>query len=901
MLKNNLKDISNIVLLRSDKILNELLHANSYDNLSQKNKSYEHGVRDFYPNAFRKGAIENSMQHTLSQSNSKDFTLDYKFDFLDGLFDYYLKLDGNHIYAKKEILSSYSSLINKIHPFNIIGYKLAKLYNSNKLPLQNIKDYAKYITPLGLNTNREFKEYADNHIHLGGSNSEALNFVALLSNPTNEIFYTDKVFDTLPRINEFSYINNGNISLGNLINIMKYCVSIINTAAEGKQHRKNIKEDLKSLAKYGRLAMIDVDFASFDMIEKFSSKYNSLTVKNELLKEVIEYKKGGYTNKLWFIYNILLFDLHLTEKNDRDLQRVIKVFLHATNILRSYMVMSQNIGLSHFSEFFGSTMRKQEQNRFQNVASNIISNGTTKVEAKIAPDAVINDEMTRYKLAFDKEIIKRESSNARQTHQKYFLDTNISERNYHFCVHFVREVEKTKNTQSGIRLYRFYYLRVKLKKQAIKLNNFLYKESKIVSKFDFYRKFYADKIEVLKNEKYLADKYIDLSKLITTIDVAGDENRTPPEVFAPIIKYLRRDIKKLDDFRDNYIKYQRDGHDFIENYKLRLSVHAGEDFNHIVTGMRKVHETVKFYHMNDRDRLGHALAIGLNPKKWCELNGDIFVTKHEHFDNLVWLYHQANEIDGYFQFTDRLKSKYEKVALELFKDIYGNFEATIDDMYKAWKLREYCPVVMFNDNDFAKRDEYIEPNLFDAEKYPYYDVAKKIYKKYHTCESVRNNGDKVMKIEYDNINIDGYHKYFITDDDLDLIEAVQDRLIQKFCDKGIIIETNPSSNVYIAHINSYYEHPIYRWNPIEDDDLKPKDGKFNRYGIRSSRMKVCVNTDDPAIMPTTLRNEFKLIERNALASHSSSQEKIEQWSENIRKTGIEIFDYDHQKSEFRRV
>ena len=104
-------------------------------------------------------------------------------------------------------------------------------------------------------------------------------------------------------------------------------------------------------------------------------------------------------------------------------------------------------------------------------------------------------------------------------------------------------------------------------------------------------------------------------------------------MFAPIIKYLRRDIKKLDDFKSDYMKYQKDGHDFVENYKLRLSVHAGEDFNHIVTGIRKVHETVKFYGMRDKDRLGHALAIGLNPKEWCELNGDIFVTKQEHLDN----------------------------------------------------------------------------------------------------------------------------------------------------------------------------------------------------------------------------------------------------------------------------
>ena len=901
MLKNNLKDISNIVLLRSDKILNELLTLDLYtQSINNKSNSYLNGVRDYYPNAFRKGAIQNSIKYTLEKNNAKDFSLNYGFGFLDGLFDYYLKFDGNHIYAKKEFLESYSSLISKIHPFNIIGYKLAKKYSENKTTLQNIKEYAKYITPLGLNVNRDYKAYAENHIHLGGSNTETLNFIALLSNPTDKKFYSDEILDTLPRINEFSYINNAHYSFGILIDIAKYCVSAINFFVMYEKSDRDVMDDIYKLANYGKNSMVGIDFCSFEILEKINAT-SGMVIKDEFLKEAINYKKDGYGNKLWFIYNILLFDLHLSSATNNEIKKVVKILLHISNILRSYMVMSQNIGLSHFSEFSRSTLRKQERNRFQNVASNIISNGTSKVEAKLTPDAVFGDEMIRYKLAFDKEIIKRESSNIEKPHQKYFLDTNHSKRNYHFCVHFIRSDEKTKKTLSGLRLYRFYYLRKKLKKEAVKLNSFLYKESQIISKLDFYRKFHPNQTIVLQNEECLKDEYIDLSKLITSIDVAGDENRTPPEVFAPIIKYLRRDIKKLDDFRDDYIKYQRDGHDFVENYRLRLSVHAGEDFNHIVTGMRKVHETVKFYHMGEKDRLGHALAIGLNPKKWAKKNLDIFVTKQEHLDNLVWLYHQVNEINGDFRFADKLKPKYEKIALELFKEIYGDIKATLDDMYKAWKLREYCPEVMFNDNDFAKRDEYIEPNLFDEKKEEYYQVAKNIYKKYHTCESVRNKGDKVIKIEYDNINRDGFYKYFITDDDLDLIEAVQDRLIQKFCDKGIIIETNPSSNVYIAHIDSYDEHPIYRWYPVEESDLHfAEDSKFNRFNLRKSRMKVCVNTDDPAIMPTTLRNEFSLLEFYG-KNHCESNEKIEKWSEDLRQIGLEIFDFDHQKSEFRRV
>lgn len=900
MLKNNLKDISNIVLLRSDKILYELLNFDSNTKLD-KSSSYEYGMKDYYPNSFRKGTIEYSMKHTLSHSDIDRFTLDYEFNFLDELFEQYLKIDGNNIYARPDTLDKYSSVINKIHPFNIIGCYLSKKLQENRLSLSNIKEYTKYITPLALDTKRDYKEYAENHLHLGGTQTSELNFFSMLSKPTEKEFYTHEIIDALPRINEFSYINNGNFSFGNMIDIAKYCVSIINTVAQEKSiENLNIKKDLDLLLPYGKLSMVDINFASFDMIEKLVQ--NNMNIKEPLLKELLKYKKENFVTKQWLLYNILIFNIHNTTSR-QDIRRVIKIFIHITNIIRSYMVMSQNIGLSHFSEFSGSSVRKFEKNRFSNVAYNIISNGTNKVEAKITSNAIFNKdkEFISYKLSFDKEIIKKESSNIKKSEDKHFLNTNESKNNYHFCVHFIRKNEKEPKSINGLYPHRFHKLRANLKKEALKLNSFLYLDSHIYNKFDFYRKFFDNKIKVLKHKKVLENQYIDLSKLITTIDVAGDENRTPPEVFAPVIRYLRRDIKKLDRFKEDYIKYQKDGHDFVKNYRLRLSVHAGEDFNHIVTGMRKVHETVKFYGMDEKDRLGHALAIGLNPKQWCELNGDIFVTKLEHLDNLVWLYHQATEVMPFFKKASKIKVKYEKVIKELCEKVYGTYYK-IDDLYKAWKLRQYCPIEGFN-NSFVKSNEYLES--VSSNKELDYNEAKKINEKYQRCGTVRKNGEKVIKIEYENNNT-RHCKYYITDEELDLIEAVQDRLIEKFSQRGLIVETNPSSNVYIAHIHEYESHPIFRWNPIECKDLdylgenieKPK---FNRFGIRNSRLKVCVNTDDPAIMPTTLRNEFDLLERTAYKVHSNSKEKIEKWSDDIRKFGVEIFDFDHQQCEFTRV
>ncbi len=892
MIKNNLKDIAHIVLLRSDKILYELLNDTECK-LNNKNNAYYYGVQDFYPNSFRNGALEYSMEYALDSKPDR-FNLSYDFLFLKKLFDEYMEIDGSHIYAKKELLEKYSSLISKVHPFNLVGYKLATLYNANKISSLNITEFTKYITPLVLNTNRDFKEYADNHIHLGGSSDVSLNFFAMLSHPTPKELYTDEVFNSLPRINEFSYINNTQMNFGSLIDIAKYCSCTLNHYIVFKNLKnQNISDDIKALFRYGVNSLVNIDFCSFSQVEGFIK--NGLKIEDKLLNQFFYNMKEGYSNKAWFLYNIILFSWYEKSTNKR-IQKVIKIFLHITNILRSYMVMSQNLGLSQFAQFFNSKARKLETKRHQSIASNIIDNGTTKVEGKISSGAIFNNEFIKYKLAFDKEIIKKETDAIKSQHEKYFLNTNSSKRNYHFCVHFIRRDEKVSHGVYPLKGIRFSKLRKKLKKEAIKLNNYLYNSSNIVSKYDFYRQFYTDTIKVLRYNKELQNSYIDMSKLITTIDVAGDENQTPPEVFAPAIKYLRRDVKNKNVFIGRYIAYKQDGHNFVEHNKLRLSIHAGEDFNHIATGMRKVHESVKFYGMKERDRLGHALAIGLNPKEWCELNGDIFVTKLEHLDNLVWLYHQAIEVQTHVVKAFKVMKSYEKTVKELCVEIY-NENYDLDDLYKAWKLREYCPIEMFDD-EFISVSEYKKSVSCVSKDYD--NKAKKIYKQYHTSCEVYEKGNEIIKIEYVNDNSNGF-PYIISQNDLELLEAIQDRLIQKICDKEIIIETNPSSNIFIAHIHSYDKHPIFRWNPIEIEDLE-KTNKFNKYGLRTSRIQVCVNTDDPAIMPTTLRNEFSLLERIAIESgHSKSKENIKIWSEKIRDLGVSIFDFDHKKCEFIKV
>lgn len=125
------------------------------------------------------------------------------------------------------------------------------------------------------------------------------------------------------------------------------------------------------------------------------------------------------------------------------------------------------------------------------------------------------------------------------------------------------------------------------------------------------------------------------------------------------------------------------------------------------------------------------------------------------------------------------------------------------------------------------------------------------------------------------------------------MHALQDYLLDNYDRKGLIIETNPTSNVYVARLEHHGEHPIFRWNPPDERKLQD-GGEFNRYGLRRGPMRVLINTDDPGIMPTTLRTEFELM-REAAIDLGYSRTVAEDWLERLRQFGVDQFHRNHHQ------
>ena len=83
-----------------------------------------------------------------------------------------------------------------------------------------------------------------------------------------------------------------------------------------------------------------------------------------------------------------------------------------------------------------------------------------------------------------------------------------------------------------------------------------------------------------------------LEHYLVGADAAANELHAPPEVFAPIFRMLCKAGWR-------YFTY-----------------HAGEDYHHLISGIRAIHEAVVFLDLCNGNRIGHGTAVGIDPVLW---------------------------------------------------------------------------------------------------------------------------------------------------------------------------------------------------------------------------------------------------------------------------------------------
>ena len=112
------------------------------------------------------------------------------------------------------------------------------------------------------------------------------------------------------------------------------------------------------------------------------------------------------------------------------------------------------------------------------------------------------------------------------------------------------------------------------------------------------------------------------------IDLCTDEAGVPIWVMAPLMRWVRETGQVAAALlRDRGIEGVP---------PLRTTVHAGEDFVHLLTGLRRLDEAIRHLGLEEGDRIGHGMALGLDPAIWFERIGRVVQTREERLLDLVW-------------------------------------------------------------------------------------------------------------------------------------------------------------------------------------------------------------------------------------------------------------------------
>lgn len=378
---------------------------------------------------------------------------------------------------------------------------------------------------------------------------------------------------------------------------------------------------------------------------------------------------------------------------------------------------------------------------------------------------------------------------------------------------------------------------------------------------------------------------------ILGIDACSMEIGCRPEVFGPVFRKLAAHIA----LPPNIYKVRQ----------WKITYHAGEDFLDLADGLRAIDEAVLFLDMKNGDRLGHAMALGLNVEKWYgDKQNEICISAQDYLDNVVWMFHKLMEFN--ISFCDTLKTYLRSEFEVYFQLIYGRFldKNLIADMeeriynqkrqkniggvrndpynvfdirtyYMAWKLRGNDPI-LYEDGYFSNRyaivDTFLENrHVANREKYESSTKAEILYFYYHYSADVRHAGEKNLIVEIPDIYVDG-------------VKKVQHAMQQYIADMGICIETNPSSNYLISTINGYEEHPIRNlFNmglTVEPEEVDS-----------CPQMHVSINTDDKGVFHTSLENEYALMACameymvNEKGERRYQRQRVYDWIDRIREFG----------------
>lgn len=370
---------------------------------------------------------------------------------------------------------------------------------------------------------------------------------------------------------------------------------------------------------------------------------------------------------------------------------------------------------------------------------------------------------------------------------------------------------------------------------------------------------YRIQLEIFKKLRDVSS-YPGIDRYLIGIDVASLENTVPTWVFSDLYDCARdSQMEAYHSCRSRPFQ------------SLRFTCHAGEDFRHLMSGLRRVYEVVQYLKFHTGDRIGHGLALGLNVEQWCQEHPNVILPRIEALENYIWAYMILSE--------------------------YPSQSKGGDLLYLEKRIHTLCSEIYFPEDEDKLCEQYIPTDILLKSYCKLF--SKGIYDSDIICKRQCDNQETCILQDKEKINgvnfiLQSYHchkyvmymnqpiHYQILPQEVSILKNLQEIMQTFISQTGIVVETNPTSNIIISNIDTIKEHPIYQ---LSKNHCDYKD------------MMLCINSDDPGVFQTNTSNELGIVYMG-MVEQGKGRNYCLDWIDKMRESGMQhTFIYQNDEDE----
>jgi len=317
------------------------------------------------------------------------------------------------------------------------------------------------------------------------------------------------------------------------------------------------------------------------------------------------------------------------------------------------------------------------------------------------------------------------------------------------------------------------------------------------------------------------------------IDAAANELHAPPDVFASTFRVCKR------------------------AGLTHRSYHAGEDFRHLLSGLATMWEALTLLDLRDGDRIGHGTAMGIRPSLWLDRMPNVLtLTRGEWMLSMLAAWQLLRDLPA-MQASAHLVQR----ELEMVADLVFRRSLSAREIERAMALR-------------GLNRNYLKRHCLDAVDAPEEALSELWREEEAMVRAACKEQSRDVQLLWEWLSDPGVQMRadeWISKEarflDPSVYIRLQQALMQQVSDRGVLIETLPSSNVRISQYHSVDEHHSLRWmrvpGHVEEGDPE---------------IMTCLGSDDPGIFAGDLETEFYLLYSTLRQSGLGDSESMQRLS-----------------------